>query len=108
MRVNQGQDKLWPATMSAAQATAESMGVGDRAIWVEFGQHSPDDICAILDDQLAESIVIVGDWRGSKFDVYDVVLRFVEERYGRMRHMKFHAGTYVVVVSKKLSMEDEE
>jgi hypothetical protein len=101
--VKQIVDKLWLATRAAAKDTAAAMGLDDGTLaWQEHNDGPLEVVYAALDGCQAPSMVVVGDWRKCQFDIYDAVLRFGEDKYGRLRHKKFHAGTYLVIMSKKL------
>ncbi len=60
------------------------------------------EILEILETRSVPVLAVAGDWRNSGVDVYDIVMRFAEERYAKMRHRKFSAGMYVVIMGEPL------
>ena len=62
----------------------------------------PEHAMEFLLDRASPIMVVAGDWRDNKNDIYDVVIRFAEDHFGRIRHKKYPVGTYVVVMSDRL------
>lgn len=63
----------------------------------------PERAMEFLLDRTSPIIIVAGDWRNNKNDIYDVVIRFAEDHFGRIRHKKYPVGTYVVVMSERLT-----
>jgi len=95
-------------TVELARRTADGMGLSGYLVVVGSPDGLPaDKVEACLSGVVggADSVAIAGDWsRGmaSGVDTYDMVLKFGEDRFRRMRHKKFDDGCYVVVLSQRL------
>lgn len=55
------------------------------------------DIRALLDSKISNLMIISGDWRKARFDVYDLALKFVEDNFIRARCEKSENGRYVII-----------
>lgn len=98
-------DALNNVARSVAEQVVVDMGLDQSGVcWIsrECDSLQADPILDLLSSRKAEAMVVIGDWRGSKVDVYDQVLRFAEDNFGRLRHQKMSAGMYIVVMAKPL------
>jgi hypothetical protein len=68
---------------------------------------SSEEVFDILLASTDDVIVVHGDWRTSKIDVYDVVLAFAEANFERIRHHKDSFGIYIVVMAEPLEDSSE-
>jgi len=93
------------ASENMLQRTLENMFPDDSSANLLIGdldEMPAGEVFEALETSLGPVLGVAGDWRRSPVDVYDIVIRFAEERYAKMRHQKFPAGMYVVVMGEPL------
>jgi hypothetical protein len=90
--------------MELANNAIKDMGI-ERGEWLicKCDLLDPEHIMELLLDKASPVMVVAGDWRDNKDDVYDVVVRFAEDHFRRIRHKKYPIGTYVVIMSDQIS-----
>lgn len=88
--------------LTAARTMAERV-LTEEYEWVtgDCDSLSREGIYSLLESKGA-AIVVCGDWRGVKVDVYDAVLNFAEDNYRTIRQEKYDSGMYVVAMRDPL------
>lgn len=88
------------ATRSASDMVLED----PEWICSSFEGLSPESIWDTLKASGDKPKVVIGDWRLNKeVDVYDVVLRFAESNFSRIRQAKFKTGSFAVIMANPLT-----
>lgn len=104
-------DRVMAAATRMAEATLADMfgeGCGATVLHGDLDGIGADDAFEALEAALAPVMVVSGDWRDSPgVDVYDLVTRFAEEHFSKVRHKKFPTGMYVAVMGDLLQEGSE-
>lgn len=96
-------DKIIEKAKKMSSRVVEAMGISDCSFFLErFDKADMEDVLGVLEQTTSGSIAVSGDWRDSPLDIYDVVVRYAEDNFSRIRSQKFAAGVYVVVMTGRL------
>jgi hypothetical protein len=95
-------------------ATLKQMNLSEdscKKVLYDLDELKVNDIYPFLEAQFSSTMAIAGEWGNANsrgVDVYDLALKFVEDKFTRARVKKSYSGWYLLIATEPLKNETNE